>query len=69
MKLSTKFMRGIVTKLISMVIFKKFGYQIDIEINEIEIENEGDRIRIRADVGAEMENEELKKLIKDIGIG
>ena len=69
LKLSTKFMRGIVTKLISMALYKKFGYQIDIEINEINMETKDGKIRIHADVDAEMDNEECLKLIKTIGIG
>lgn len=66
LKLSTRFMRGIVTKIISKVIFKKFGYQIDIQLNKIEIENIDGRIHLHADVEAEMDSNEFMKIIKGI---
>ena len=64
LKLSTKFMRGIVTKIISKAIYKKFGYQIDIQINDIKLENVDGKIRVHADVDAEMENSEFVKIIE-----
>lgn len=68
LKLSTKFMRGIVTKLISMALFKKFGYQIDIEINEVQVETKDGKIHIHANVDAEMNTDEFGNLIKNIGL-
>lgn len=68
MNLSTKFMRGVVAKLIAKTLFKKFGYQIDIQIDEIEIEAVDGKIRLHADLYAETDNKEFVKLIKDIGL-
>ena len=68
LKLSTKFMRGIITKLISKIIFSKFGYSIDIQLNEIQVKNEGGKIKLHADVDAEMTNEEFVRIIKNIGL-
>lgn len=68
MNLSTKFMRGVVAKLIAKTLFKKFGYQIDIQIDEIEIETVDGKIRLHADLYAEADNKEFVKLIKDIGL-
>ena len=68
LKLSTKFMRGIVTKLISKAIYKKYGYDIDILLNEIEIRNEGGKVCLHANVDAEINNEDFKKIIKSIGL-
>lgn len=67
LKLSTKFMRGIVTSLISKAIYKKYGYHVDIELNEIELRNEDGRVRIHANVDAEVNNDDFKKIIKSIG--
>ena len=36
-KLSTNFMRGLVSKLISKTIYKKLGYKIDIQLNDLDI--------------------------------
>lgn len=68
MKLSTKFMRGIVAKLISKAIYKKLGYEIDIQINEIEIRTEDGKIHLYTSVEADMKNEDFKNAIKSIGM-
>lgn len=68
LNLSTKFMRGIVTKLISKLIFKKYGYKIDIQLNEIGIEVINGKAFIHADVDAEIDNSELMKIVKSIGL-
>lgn len=67
LKLSTKFMRGMVAKLISKAISKKFGYEIEIEINEIEARIENGKVHIHANVDAETDNDELIKIVKSIG--
>ena len=68
LNLSTKFMRGIVTKLISKLIFKKYGYKVDIQLNEIGIEVINGKAYIHADVDAEIDNGELMKIVKSIGL-
>lgn len=68
LKLSTRFMRGMVAKLVSKAIFKKFGYQIDIQINEIEIKTEDGKVRLHANVDADVDNDEFKNIIKSIGM-
>lgn len=68
LKLSTKFMRGIVTKLISKAIYKKYGYTVDIVLNQIEIKTENGKVRLHADVDAEVNNEEFIKIIKSVGL-
>lgn len=68
LRLSTKFMRSIVTKLISKMIFKKLGYQIDIQLNKIEIETTDGKVHLHVDVDGEMDNSEFMKLVKSIGL-
>lgn len=67
LKLSTKFMKGIVANLISKAIFKKLGYEIDILINEINVTVENGKMHIHADVDAETSNSEIMKIIKSVG--
>lgn len=64
LSLSTKFMRGIVTKIISKAIYKKTGYNISIELNEIKLETVDGKVRVHADVDAEVKNEDLMNIIK-----
>jgi hypothetical protein len=68
LKLSTKFMRGIIANLISKAISKKLGYNIDVPINEIALKTEDGKIKIHLDVDGEVTNEEFKNIIKSIGL-
>ena len=68
LKLSTKFMRGIVANLISKTLFKKYGYDIDILMNEIEVKNENGKIHLHIDADAEVDNYEFIKILKAIGM-
>ena len=68
LKLSTKFMRGIVAKLLSKLLYSKFGYEIGIQINAIEIKTENGKVRLHADVDAEISNDEFVKIVKSIGL-
>lgn len=68
LKLSTKFMRGIVANLISKAISKKLGYNIDVLINEIALKTEDGKIKIHLDVDGEVTNDEFKNIIKSIGL-
>lgn len=68
LKLSTKWMRGIVAKLISKAIKAKLGCDVEVLINEIAIENKDGKIHLHADVEANMENNDFIKVIKTIGL-
>lgn len=68
LKLSTRFMRGFVARLVSKAIYKKFGYDVDILINEIEIRTEDGKIHLHTSVEAEMKYDDFRSAIKDIGL-
>ena len=68
MSLSTKFMKGIVTKIISKAILKKTGYNIDIQLNEIKLETVDGKVCLHADVDAEINNEDFINIIKNKGL-
>lgn len=68
LKLSTKFMRGMVANLISKALNKKLGYNIDILLNEIEVRNENGKILIHVDADAEVDNSEFVKILKSVGM-
>ena len=67
-KLSTKFMRGIIAKIVKKTIFKKLGYDIDILINEIEVENIDGKVHLHINADGEISNNEFVKIIKGIGL-
>ena len=68
LNLSTKFMKGIITKIISKLIYKKCGYNVDIQLNDIEIEVIGGKAYIHVDVDAAIDNSELMKIVKSAGL-
>lgn len=68
LKLSTKFMRGMVSKLISKAVYKKLGYKVDIQLNDINVEFIDGETSIHADVDLRLDKDEFTKLIKSIKV-
>lgn len=68
LKLSTSFMRNVVANLISKALFKKYGYNIDILLNEIEVKNEDGKLHLHVDVDAEVNSNEFVSILKSIGL-
>lgn len=66
LNLSSKLMRGIVTKLISKAVYKKTGYKIGIELNNINVEVINGRAHIHINADAEIDNDELTKIVRAI---
>ena len=67
-KLSTRFMRGIVSKLISKAIYKKIGYKVDIQLHELDIKIIDGETRILTNVEAKVNSDEFMKIMKTIGV-
>ena len=68
LKLSTKFMRGIVAKLIKRAIFKQTGYQVDIQINEIAIETKDGKIHLHTSVDADVDYEDFRNILESVNM-
>lgn len=66
LNLSSKLMRGIVTKLISKAVYRKTGYKIGIELNNINVEVINGRAHIHINADAEIDNDELMKIVRTI---
>ena len=66
LNLSSKLMRGIVTKLISKAVYKKTGYKIEIELNNINVEVTNGKAHIHVNADAEIDNDELMKIVRTI---
>lgn len=66
--LSTKFMRGIVAKLISKLVQKKLGYKVDIQLNNVEVKMEDEKIHLHINADADLNKDEFVKIIKTIGL-
>lgn len=66
--LNTKFMKSIVTKIIAKAINKKTGYDVNIQLQEIKVETMDGKIRLHADLDAEINTEDFIKIIKTGGL-
>lgn len=66
LNLSSKLMRGIVTKIISKAVYKKTGYKIGIEVNNINVEVINGKAHIHVNADAEIDNDELMKIVRTI---
>lgn len=68
MKIGSKFTTGIISKLVSMVIRKKLGYDVQLKLNEVNATVIDGKTHVHLDVDAELSKEELNKIIASIGL-
>lgn len=62
--LGTKFMRGIITKILAKAILKKTGYHVDIDLNEIRAEAVDGKVHLHMNVDAAIDTNDLVDIIK-----
>lgn len=68
MKIVSKFTTNVISKLVKMVLRKKLGYNVDIQLNEIKTTiNEG-KTHVHLDIDAELDKEELTRILKSVGL-
>lgn len=68
MKIESKFARNVISKLLRRVLRKKLGYDIDIQMNELHATITDGKAHLRMDVDAELDKEELIKILKGTGM-
>ena len=68
MKIVSKFTTNMISKLVKMVLRKRLGYDIDIQLNEIKTTITDGKTHVHLDVDAELEKEELMNILKKIGL-
>ena len=67
-KLTTKFMRNIAAKAIAMFIKSKYGYKVDIQLNDLDINIVDGETNISVNVEAKLDSKEFVKIVKSIGL-
>jgi hypothetical protein len=67
LKLSTKFMKGIVAKIMSKKLYKKLGYKIDIQLNDVQIDMVNGDVKLHIDVDTKMNKTEFERLMEELG--
>lgn len=68
MKIESKFITGIVSKIAKKVVRDKLDYNIDIQLNGLRTTVIDDKTHVHLDVDLELTKEELNKLLKSIGV-
>lgn len=64
LKLTTKFMRGIVAKLIAKAIYKKTGCKVNIQLNDLDISIIDGETSINTNVEVKLNSNEFMKIMK-----
>ena len=67
MKIRTTFMKKLIASIVKKALFKKSGCEIDIQLDDISITFDGDKAIAHISANAEMNKNELTKLIKKTG--
>ena len=67
LKLSTKFMKGILSKIVSRKVYKKLGYKIDIQLNDMQVDMINGDVKLHIDADAKMNKTEFDRLMETIG--
>ncbi len=68
MKIGSKFTTSIISKLASMVIKKKFGYDVKLNLNEVNATVVDGKTHVHLDVDADLDKDELMKILNSVGL-
>lgn len=68
MRLGSTFMKKVISKLIKKSLKKKFGYDVDIQLNELDVTIIDGTAKLHVNVDAELNKEELTKIVKNMGL-
>ena len=63
-----KFTRMLLSKLAKGVLHKKLGYDIDIQLNELNASISDEKAHVHVSIDADMSKEELMKILKKVGL-
>lgn len=66
MRISSKFTRVVISKLLKTMVKKKLGYEVDIQLNELSVTID-DKAHAHVSVDANLKKEELTKILQTIG--
>ena len=66
LEIKSTFMRNMLNKMVSKMIQKKFGYKIDIDLNDLDVSVTNGKAYVHLDVDLEVDNNELTKIVKSI---
>lgn len=65
-KLGSKFLKEFIANIVTTMIYKKLGYDINVALNEIDVEMIDGKVRIHANIDAELDKSEFYKIVKSV---
>lgn len=68
LRVKTKLMRGILSKLIERLIRKKTGYKVKVKLNDIDVTIDDNIAHIHLNVDGDINVEEFKAISRIIGL-
>lgn len=66
LKLSTRFMKNMVSKLISKMIYKKYGYKVNIQFKELDVSIINGETHMNTNVEITLDSSEFTKIVKSL---
>lgn len=69
MKMVNGLTRNMISKFATKTLRKKTGYDVDVQLNELNVSFSGGKAYAHMNVDAEFDKDEFMKLIKTIGFG
>ena len=68
MKVQSKLLRGIISKIISNNVKKKIGSDCDISINEFSFVNNGNKAMVKLNIEARIETSRIPEILNKLGV-
>lgn len=68
MRIASRFLTNLVSKVINVVLRKKLGYDINVKLNEVRAINNDEKLKVHLDVDCELSRDELNKILETIGL-
>lgn len=68
MRIASRFLTNLVSKVINVVLRKKLGYDINIKLNEVRAINNDEKLKVHLDVDCELSRDELNKILETVGL-
>lgn len=68
MRITTNFMRNMISKIVKAILRKKTGYDIDIQLNDVNAKFSDGKAHVHLNLDAELSSAELMKILKNVGL-
>lgn len=66
LKIVSMFTKGLLSKLLRRIIRKNTGYDVGVQLNDISITVDDGKTHVHLDIDAELEKDELIKIVKSM---